>query len=114
MEDLSVRYSLVDLDQLLPLTNKLKMLTWLKEHYIKAQDAMAYGFEGATIIQHGELVVTAEEIVSAIDIKKGRIGQKGAQLLINIYNSGAIPPALIVSGQSVNQEFYNFAFDISS
>jgi hypothetical protein len=103
-------YSLADIDQLLPLTNKIQMLKWLKEQYLKAQDAMEYGFEGATVLQNGDFVATAEEISQLIDVKRGRIGQLGAQLLINMFYSGVIPDSLTIHGKEVHPEFYHFAF----
>jgi hypothetical protein len=103
-------YSLAEIDQLLPITNRNILLRWLKEQYIKAQDAMNYGFEGATVFQKGDFVVTAEEVVQLIDIKRGRIGPRGAQLLIQIYYSGVLPDSLTIHGKDVNPEFYHFAY----
>lgn len=103
-------FSLADIDQLLPITNRNQMLKWLKEQYLKAQDAMEYGFEGATVIQKGDLVVTAEEVSQLIDVKRGRIGPLGAQLLIKIYYSGALPSSLMIQGKDVHPDFYHYAF----
>lgn len=103
-------YSLAEIDQYLPITNRIVMLRWLKEHYEKAQDAMDYGFEGATIVQKGAFVVTAEELSKLIDIKHGRVGQRGAQLLIRIVESGVLPSSLVVQGRACDPEFYRFAF----
>lgn len=106
----TIAYSLAEIDQFLPITNRIAALRWLKEQYEKAKDAMEYGFEGATVMQKGDVVVTAEEITQLIDVRHGRIGQRGAQLLIRIVQGGLMPAALVVNGKDIDPDFYRYAF----
>lgn len=103
-------YSLADIDKFLPVANRNLMLRWLKEAYMKAQDAIDYGFEGATVVQKGDFVVTAEEIHQLVDIKRGRIGQRGAALLIRMIEKEVLPSSLVIHGKEIDPEFYHYAF----
>jgi hypothetical protein len=103
-------YSLAEIDQFLPVANRILMLRWLKEAHSKAEDAMDYGFEGATIIQKGDFVVTAEELHQLVDLKRGRIGPRGAALLIRMIEKEVLPSSLLIHGKEIDPGFYEFAF----
>lgn len=109
MESVS-QFTLLDVDRVLPIANRDLFLRWIKDCYVKAQDAMDYGFAGATIVQKDDFVITAEDMLMMIDIKRGRIGQRGAQLLIGLCQSGALPKSLVIEGQRIPDEFYRYAY----
>lgn len=105
-----VKFSLLELDRLLPITNRDLLLRWLKERYTRALDAIDYGFNGAVIIQKDGFMVTAEELIQYIDVKHGWISEPTARFLIHLIEYQVLPASLVINQKQVNPQFQRFAF----
>ena len=105
----SPKFSLLEIESLLPIQNRDALLAWLKGKYCIAKQAVRSGYQQTVVLDIGERLVTSQELIDMIDTRHGDISPALARLLIDLMHSDRLPNDIYADHKHVNPMFYQFA-----
>ena len=106
---MKTHFNLTELDFLLPIVCRDTVLQWLKLHYKAARDAVAVGDVDQPIISLRATTVTAQDFLTMMDTKEGRINSQLASLLVTLVIEQQFDIRIIDRRKSFDASFYQFA-----